>query len=91
MIHRKSYQGKSVNDSIGIYASSVEGTDTTTVKNKLNFIVLEYDKLGKLRDIKPFGSELLPCLATEEDVIKFQSFGLNLVKSCSSGDVQASN
>lgn len=55
MIHRNSYQGKSASDSIGIYASSVEGTDTTTVKNKLNFIVLEYDKLGKLRDIKPFG------------------------------------
>lgn len=56
MIHRNSYQGKSANDSIGIYASSVEGTDTTDVKNKLNFVVLEYDKLGKLRDIKPFGT-----------------------------------
>lgn len=50
---------------------------------------MEYNKFGELRDIKPFGPDQLPCIATEEDVIKFQSFGLNLAKKCNTGDVQA--
>lgn len=50
-----SFRGSTSNDTIGIYASSVEGTNTTTVKNKLDFMVLEFDKFGQLLDIKPFG------------------------------------
>lgn len=54
-----------VTDSIGIYASSVTGTDTTTVKNKLSFIVFEYDRYGELNDINPFGTEMLSCISTQ--------------------------
>lgn len=53
------------NDSIGIYASSVSGTDTTNVKNKLSFVALEYNKYGELTDIKPLSTEMLPCIATQ--------------------------
>lgn len=80
-----------VNSSIGIYASSVYGTDSTTVKNKLNFMVLEYNKYGELRDIKPLGPEILPCLSTQEDAVQFQSFGLNLFKTCLIADLQPSS
>lgn len=50
--------------SLDIYASSVEGTNTSSVKNTLSFIVVEYDKFGQMRDIKPFGRDLLPCWVT---------------------------
>lgn len=53
-------------------------------------MVLQYNSFGELRDIKPFGTDQLPCIATQEDAIKFQSFGLNLIKKCSAADLQAS-
>ena len=65
------------------------GTDTDTVKNKLIFTVLQYNKFGALVDMKPMDTDLLPCLATFEDAVYFQSFGLNLVKNCLFSDLQS--
>ena len=73
-----------LNVSLGIYASSIPGTNSTFVKNKLDFQMLKFDSMGRLVDIKPLDQEIIPCIVTDEDVIKFQSFGLNLLKTCSS-------
>lgn len=75
------------NTSLGIYASSIPGTNSTTVKNTLTFKLFKYDIFGNLLDVKPLDKDLIPCIATPEDIIKFQSFGLNLLKTCSSSDV----
>lgn len=72
---------------LGIYASSIPGTDGTTVKNKLNFKLFKYDRFGRLVDIKPLDRDIIPCIATDEDIIKLQSFGLNLKKTCTPNDV----
>lgn len=32
---------------------------------------------------------ILPCIATDEDAAKFQSFGLNLKKTCEISDLQS--
>ena len=40
-------------DSIGIYASSKYGVNTTTIKNQLNIIVIQYDYNGAILDVSP--------------------------------------
>lgn len=35
-------------------------------------------------------SDMLTCISTQEDLIFFQSFGLNLVKNCLAADLQPS-
>lgn len=40
-------------DSIGIYASSKNGVNTTTIKNQLNVIVIQYDYNGAIQDVSP--------------------------------------
>ena len=37
---------------------------------------------GTLNDIKPMDDSILPCRANGEDIVKFQSFGLLLFKTC---------
>jgi len=45
---------------------------------------VEYDVYGAIKEIAPIDKDLFECDVTEEDVIKFSSFGLNLEKKCSS-------
>lgn len=42
-------------------------------------------------DIKPLTQEILPCIGNEEDVVYFQSFGLNLYKTCNLEDMNPTN
>jgi hypothetical protein len=45
-------------DSIGIYASSKIGINTTTVKNQINIISVEYDVYGSIKEIAPIDKDL---------------------------------
>ncbi len=78
-MNRPTYKFSSkITDSIGIYASSKIGINTTTVKNQVNIISVEYDVNGAIKEIAPIDKELFECDISEEDVVKFSSFGLNL-------------
>jgi hypothetical protein len=71
-------------DSIGIYASSKTGINTTTIKNQLNLISVEYDMYGAIKEIAPIDKDLFECEVSDGDVVRFSSFGLNLEKKCAS-------
>lgn len=71
-------------DSISLYASSIIGTNLTTVKNTFKFILLEYNADGSLNDLKSLDDSIFSCYLNPEDIVKFQSFGLNFNKTCSS-------
>jgi len=53
------------------------------VKNQINIISVEYDVYGTIKEIAPIDKDLFECDVTDEDVVKFSSFGLNLYKKCS--------
>lgn len=44
---------------------------------------MEYDIYGAIREMAPIDKDLFECELTEQDVIRFSSFGLNLQKTCS--------
>lgn len=67
-------------DSLNIYGSSITGTNTTTIKSKLDFYMVQYNRNGEVLDIKPLTNELFPSVTTPEDLVEFQSFGKNLLK-----------
>ena len=42
--------------------------------------MVQYDQYGEVTDIKPMTKEIFPMETSDEDLIEFQSFGLNLLK-----------
>lgn len=72
-----------ITDSISLYASSIMGTNTSTVKNTFKFILAEYNLDGSLNDLKPLDGSIFSCYLNGQDIVKFQSFGLNFYKTCS--------
>jgi hypothetical protein len=47
-------------------------------------MAVSYDIYGNINDIAPINDELFECTMNDEDVVSFSSFGLNLLKYCSS-------
>jgi len=57
--------------------------NTTTVKNFLDVMVFKYDIYGNILDFGYLGKDFFECTITDEDLVKFSSFALNLYKYCS--------
>lgn len=67
---------------LGISVSTSEFTNTTLLKNKLEFYVAEYNGEGAFLDFRPLRGELFSCELSEGDTIKLQSFGTGYTREC---------
>lgn len=72
-----------ITDSISISGSSIPGTNTTTVKYTLKFVLIEYNEDGSINDIKPMDESIFSCRLSDQDIIDLQSFSGSFSKSCS--------
>lgn len=60
----------------------MEGTNTSTIKNTLQFKLAEYNADGSLHDLKSLDQSIFSCYLNNEDIVKFMSFGFNFYKTC---------
>lgn len=60
------------------------GTNTSTVKNTLSFILIEYNVDGSINDIKPLDNSIFTCYLSDQDIVDLQSLGGVVLKKCSS-------
>ena len=78
-------------DSISISGSSIPGTNTTTVKYTLKFILVEYNEDGSINDIKPMDDSIFSCRLSDQDIIDLQSFSGSFSKACTSSQKTFAN
>lgn len=71
-----------ITTSLSIYGSPVAGTNTSTVKNTLNFILIEYNADGSVNDIKPLDNSIFSCYLSGQDIVDLQSIGGVVTKYC---------
>jgi hypothetical protein len=74
----------SINTALALYASSLPGTNTSTIKNTLRLVLAEYNPDGSLHDFKNLDESIFRCYLNGEDLVNFQSYGLQFYKTCSS-------